>query len=371
MSLTTSETETKTAEAPKPQGGWKETVKTLILALVLALTFRTCAYEPFHIPSGSMKSNLLIGDYLFVSKFAYGYSRFSLPWYMKLLPIKGRYMGDAPKRGDVIVFHPPMLSDLSDPFIKRLVGMPGDRIRVKDAVLYINDKPLKKEYVDDWFDVDEQNTLERYRETLPEGQEIITLHETKPLKYQLVQVLKYFASDEVRNDMKDEANQHINFVRMTAVQKDEANDLFTSVLGRNFSLNNARLEDKDSLDALATQIARTVKLKFPGKADKWAALLAALHANDKTLSDGHPLKHYSTQKEYPLEGFDAENTPEYVVPAGHYFMMGDNRDNSRDSRFPDPVVYVPAENLIGRADIIVFSWGGDYFFRFTRFLKTL
>lgn len=371
MSLTTSETETKAAEVPKPQGGWKETVKTLILALILALTFRTCAYEPFHIPSGSMKSNLLIGDYLFVSKFSYGYSRFSLPWYLKLLPVKGRYMEGKPVRGDVIVFHPPMLSDMSDPFIKRLVGMPGDRIRVKEAVLYINDKPIKKEYIDDWYDTDEQNTLERYRETLPEGQEVITLHETKPLKYQIAQMLKFFAADEVRNDSRDEANAHIDFVRMTTVQKSEANDLFTAVLGRNFSLDNARIDDKDSLDALATQVTKAAKLKFTGKADKWAAMLAAMHAKEDVLSQNHPFKRYATQKEFPLEGFDAENTPEYVVPAGHYFMMGDNRDNSRDSRFPDPVVYVPAENLIGRADIIVFSWGGDYFFRWGRFLNTL
>lgn len=254
MSVSNSETNIKSTEPSKPSGGMWDTIKTLFLAVVLALTFRTCAFEPFHIPSGSMKSNLLIGDYLFVSKFSYGYSRYSLPWYLKQLPFQGRLFGEQPKRGDIIVFHPPKLPLMADPYIKRLVGMPGDKIQVKDAVLYINDKPLAKEFVDDWRDADNGSTLGRFKETLPEGKEILTLHEK---------------------------NRGIQ------------------------------------------------------------------------------------------AGFDAENTPEYVVPAGHYFMMGDNRDNSRDSRFPDPVNFVPEENLIGRADIILFSWGGESYLRWDRFFRAL
>lgn len=246
-------------EKPR-EGSWWQTIKTLILAVAIALAFRTCAYEPFHIPSGSMKSNLLIGDYLFVSKFSYGYSRYSLPWYLKLAPLQGRILYTEPKRGDIIVFHPPKLPLMADPYIKRLIGLPGDHIQIKNAVLHINGTAVKKDYVDDWFDKDTGATLERYRETLPEGKQIITLHEKN---------------------------------------------------------HQAPIAPDGSM------------------------------------------------------GFDAENTPEYIVPEGHYFMMGDNRDNSRDSRFPDPVNYVPADNLIGRADIILLSWGGESFLRWDRFVTLL
>ncbi len=216
---------------------WKETFKTIIYAIVFAVMFRSFAYEPFHIPSGSMKSNLLIGDYLFVSKFSYGYSRYSLPYVFKLLPFHGRIFRSVPQRGDVVVFHPPGLPPLGDSFIKRLIGLPGDHIQMKDGVLYINDKAVKKEPVDDWVDRDKEGegaVLHRFRETLPEGKEYLMLNAEMP----------------------------------SAV----------------------------------------------------------------------------------------ENTGVYTVPEGHYFMMGDNRDNSRDSRFPDPVGYVPEENIIGRADLVLFSW---------------
>jgi len=216
---------------------WKETVKTVLFAVVFAVIFRSFAYEPFHIPSGSMKSNLLVGDYLFVSKFSYGYSRYSLPYVFKLLPFHDRIFRSSPKRGDIVVFHPPGLPPLGDSYIKRLIGLPGDRIQMKDSVLYINDQPLKKEYADDWVDrekVGEEVTLHRYKETMPEGKEYLILNAEIP----------------------------------SAV----------------------------------------------------------------------------------------ENTEMYVVPPGHYFMMGDNRDNSRDSRFLSPVGYVPEENIIGRADLILFSW---------------
>lgn len=229
---------------------WKETIKTVVYALLFALLFRSFIYEPFHIPSGSMKSNLLIGDYLFVSKFSYGYSRFSFPFVLKLLPIQGRIFETPPKRGDIVVFHPPGLPPLGDQFIKRIIGLPGDRIQLKNAVVYINEKPMAKEYVDEWADKDRNGQtvmLKRYRETTPEGKSYLIL-------------------------------------------------------------------------------------------------------NTKTMGE-------------------AENTDVYTVPAGDYFMMGDNRDNSRDSRFGDPVGFVPEENIIGRADLILFSWACDFVCTDRFFLK--
>jgi signal peptidase I len=221
------------------KGDFKETIKTILYALVFALIFRSFVYEPFHIPSGSMKSNLLIGDYLFVSKFSYGYSNYSFPSILKYLPIEGRIFGSQPKRGDVIVFHPSKLPVLGDSYIKRLVGMPGDRVQVKQGFVYINDVAMKQEYINDWTDKDFQTNapiLKRYKETNPEG-----------VSYEI-------------------------------------------------------LHDASQFDA------------------------------------------------------PQENTKEYIVPAKHYFLMGDNRDNSRDSRFADPVGFIPEENLIGRADLILFSW---------------
>src|SRR5467141_3614728 len=115
----------------KSTGGVVETVKTVVYAVLIALVVRTVAYEPFNIPSGSMVPTLLVGDYLFVSKFAYGYSRYSLPLGLPLF--SGRVLSREPQRGDVIVFKLPR--DNSTDYIKRLVGLPGDRIQVKDSVL--------------------------------------------------------------------------------------------------------------------------------------------------------------------------------------------------------------------------------------------
>ena len=213
-------------------GGAGETIKIIIQALILALVVRTLLFQPFNIPSGSMKSTLLIGDYLFVSKYAYGYSRFSLPFGPHLFD--GRIWSTPPLRGDIVVFKLPR--DDSTDYIKRVIGLPGDRIQVKGGVLFINDKEVPREYVgtfdDDGF-VDKQ-----YRETLPNGVSYITL-------------------DRGDNGLED-------------------------------------------------------------------------------------------------------NTQVFEVPPDHYFMMGDNRDNSTDSRVPPAsggVGYVPFENLVGRAEIIFFSLG--------------
>ena len=120
------------AAAKKKDGIW-ETVKTVVYALLIAGVFRTLFFQPFWIPSGSMKDTLLIGDFLFVNKMAYGYSRYSCPFAM--CPFSGRIWGAEPERGDVIVFrHPTQNTD----FIKRVVGLPGDSIQMRNGVLYVN-----------------------------------------------------------------------------------------------------------------------------------------------------------------------------------------------------------------------------------------
>ncbi len=217
----------------KKPNQWGDSLRTVVMAILLAVAVRSLAFEPFHIPSGSMKSNLLIGDYLFVSKFSYGYSRYSFPFGIPFF--HGRVMGSEPKRGDVVVFRFPPNPSID--YIKRVIGLPGDHVQVKEGIVYINGKALDRRYIDDFSDKENNmvKAVPRFTETLPEGKVITILKE-----------------------------QGI---------------------------------------------------------------------------------------------YSANNTPEYVVPEGHYFMMGDNRDNSRDSRFE--VGFVPAENLIGRAEIIWFSTDGS------------
>jgi signal peptidase I len=219
----------------KSAGGILDTAKTIVYAVLIALVVRTVAYEPFNIPSGSMIPTLLVGDYLFVSKFSYGYSRYSLPFGLPLF--SGRIFFHSPERGDVAVFKLP--TDNSTDYIKRLVGLPGDRIQVKNGILYINDQPCPRQRVDDYIYEEGGSVmpLARYIETLPNGR-------THPI----------------------------------------------------------------------------IK-----------------------LGDNGPL----------------DNTQVYHVPPGEYFAMGDNRDNSQDSRVLSAVGYVPAENLVGRAEFIFFSTDGS------------
>src|SRR5580698_10582973 len=136
--------------ASKTSSGLSETIKTLVYAVVIALFIRTFFYEPFSIPSASMVPTLLVGDYLFVSKFSYGYSRYSLPLGLPLIPGPGRLFFRSPQRGDVVVFKLPR--DPSVDFIKRLIGLPGDRIQMKNNVLYINDVPVQMQRIDPFFD---------------------------------------------------------------------------------------------------------------------------------------------------------------------------------------------------------------------------
>jgi signal peptidase I len=242
-----------------------EIVKTLLWAAVIAIFIRTFAYEPFNIPSGSMVPTLLVGDYLFVSKMAYGYSKYSFPG--GLIPVEGRIWEGAPTRGEVVVFRPPREPETD--FIKRVIGLPGDRIQVRQGRLYINDVMVERQRIEDYVDPDAPESVDpdmpgnrpspQYLETLPGG-----------------------------------------------------------VTHRIVELNG----DSNS---------------------------------------------------------PADNTPVYVVPPDHYFMMGDNRDGSNDSRTVigvdqrcksgtidasnkdclGVVGFVPKENLIGPAKILFWSYAVD------------
>ncbi|MBN8951062.1 MULTISPECIES: signal peptidase I [unclassified Rhizobium] len=225
-------------KAVKQQNALWENIKVIVQALVLAMIIRTFLFQPFTIPSGSMMPTLLVGDYIFVNKFAYGYSKYSMPFSPDLF--SGRIFGSEPQRGDVVVFRFPPNPDVD--YIKRVIGLPGDRVQMKNDILYINGQAVPRE---------------------PHGT---------------------FASD-----YSQEPGDHI-------------------------AVYSERLPDGKVYDTLD------------------------LSPNSR-----------------------GDNTQEYVVPPGHYFMMGDNRDNSDDSRFD--VGYVPAENLIGRASIIFFSLGHDTSFR--------
>ena len=258
-------------------GGWGETIRTVVYAVLIALVVRTFAIEPFNIPSGSMIPTLLVGDYLFVSKYSYGYSKHSFPFSAGLFP--GRIFGSPPERGDVAVFKYPgdqgQGVNRTD-YIKRIVGMPGDRIQVTNGVLHINGTAVPRlrigDYVRGTNGQYQKGTL--YSEQLPNGRRYTVL-------------------------------------------------------------------------------------------------------------------------EYTDNGM-ADNTPEFLVPAGSYFVMGDNRDDSLDSRtrlmlrdFSGSTRdrdqlgwYVPSENLVGRAEFIFFShdpavagwlepWKWPQAIRFNRFFMAI
>jgi len=237
--------------------GIAEFFKTIVYALLIAGVFRTLFFQPFFIPSGSMKDTLLIGDFIFVNKMAYGYSRYSCP--MALCPITGRILGAEPKRGDVVVFR--HASDGND-FIKRVIGLPGDTIQMKDGIVYINDQAAPQ--------VD-AGTFEEVFE--PQGGD-----------------------------------------------------------GRTPScMNNPS----------------------PGE-------ICESQRKIETLPNGvsHDVLNIANTPQ--------DNTQVYTIPPGNLFVMGDNRDNSQDSRFltPGGVGILPQEYLIGRADRIIFSSAGRSLFYF-------
>lgn len=150
------------------QPTWLEFGKTIGWAVLIAIAFRSFLFEPFSIPSGSMLPTLKVGDYLFVSKYSYGYSRYSLPF--GLLPVRGRIFGGEPARGDVIVFRRPGQEDVD--FIKRLIGLPGDRIQVRNSTVYINDRAVARQVVD--IDSTEAGSTP-FMETLPNGRQYMVL----------------------------------------------------------------------------------------------------------------------------------------------------------------------------------------------------
>ena len=210
-----------------------EFAKTIIWAVLIATVVRTTSYEPFNIPSGSMVPTLLVGDYLFVSKFSYGYSRYSMPLSPPI--ISERIFSSLPARGDVAVFRKPTDTDVD--YIKRIIGLPGDKIQMKSGSLYINGNLVKRRSVDGMPKMDpfgRKFLVPQFLETLPNGR-----------SYRIIEVLG--------------------------------------------------------------------------------------------------------------DNGGADNTRVFSVPRGHYFMMGDNRDNSVDSR-DSTVGFVPFQNFIGQADIIFWSW---------------
>jgi signal peptidase I len=175
----------KTASAPpqstKQRIDW-EFVKTIAFAVALAVVFRSFAYEPFHIPSGSMKSTLLVGDYIWVSKHAYGYSRFSFPFALPLF--EGRIMESMPERGDLVVFRPP--SRPRTDYIKRVIGLPGDKIQMQEGRLYINGARVEQEALPPFFDHQPSGTarkIMRFEEKLPGGvtHEVLDSNQFGPL----------------------------------------------------------------------------------------------------------------------------------------------------------------------------------------------
>jgi signal peptidase I len=219
--------------APSGLSAIWDNVKTIFWALLLAMVIRFAIAQPFRIPSGSMQPTLLVGDYIVVTKWSYGYSKFSLS------PLNfgppGRIFGSEPTRGDVLVFRPSGIEDKD--FVKRLIGLPGDKIQVIDSVLHINGEPVKREHIGTRSFTDQfgrVEPVEQYVETLPNGVSYTTF------------------------DYSDTAGDH---------------------------------------------------------------------------------------------------TQTYEVPEGHYMMMGDNRDNSADSRYEmGGFGFVPYDHLVGKAQFVFVSF---------------
>ena len=163
------------AEPKQPEGQLAQAVRFWLPVLILVVVVRTVLFQPFHIPSESMQATLLVGDSLFVSKYSYGYSRYSLPFSPPLF--SGRILAAQPRRGDIAVFRLPR--DDSQDLIKRVIGLPGDRIQMIGGLLHINGEPVKREQIEDFLDTDDTPgrtlRIKRWRETLPEGKSYTTL----------------------------------------------------------------------------------------------------------------------------------------------------------------------------------------------------
>ncbi len=244
--LMANDTKTKPARSETPRSETSETFRFLLKLAVVVLILRSFIFAPFSIPSESMLPRLLIGDYLFVSKWNYGYSRWSLPAGVPLIP--GRILGSTPTRGDVVVFRAPEVLDHD--VIKRVIGLPGETVQMRQGVVYLNGKPIPKLRIAD----------------------------------------------------------------------------FTIPLTANFDAEKC-----------GAQICRYPRFR-------------------ETLPNGRSYE-VLDQAELP----DRDDTGLYTIPAGHIFVMGDNRDDSGDSRFPAPqgMGYVPLENVEGKAVVNFFSTDGN------------
>lgn len=225
----------KTKQKKSAKESFIEFVKTIVVAGAIAIVIRTFVFEAFHVPTPSLVPSVLVGDYLFVSKSTYGYSRYSFPFSIKLF--EGRIMGDTkPKQGEIAVFRLPNQPDIF--YVKRVIGTPGDQIQMIQGVLHVNGKPVELRQIEDYIDTDENGitaNIPQYIETLPNG-----------VKHKIV-------------------------------------------------------------------------MRKPFGTSRW------------------------------------DNTEIYEVPAGHYFMMGDNRQNSLDSRDSDRLGFVPEIFFVGKAQYIFFS----------------
>lgn len=237
----------------KSKNSFFSNLKSILFAIFIALIIRSFIVEPFNIPSGSMKPNLLVGDFIFVSKWSYGYSKHSLPFSINLIPDK--IFSKLPKRGDIVVFKTP--SDNRTDYIKRVIGLPGDKIKISNGSIIINDNLILKKKINDFIDIKNEGNFHRVR-----------------------QYTEYFFDNEYNV-----------------------------------------LDETDN-------------------------------------------------------GF-VDNTPLYIVPESHFFVMGDNRDNSADSRIfqnpsiPNKVGFVPIENLVGKAQFIWFSLENARFYQLWKWFKSI
>ena len=192
----------------KNKGGFIDTLKTVVYAVLIAMIVRTFGFEPFNIPSGSMVPTLLVGDYLFVSKASYGYSKHSLMFSLPVIP--DRIWFTEPKRGDVTVFKLP--SDNSTDYIKRIIGLPGDKIQMKNGRLFINGRIVERERINDFVQTSFNGSVKmtpQYKETLPNGKTHSILEEwgdTGPLDNTPVYKVPtghYFAMGDNRGNSQD------------------------------------------------------------------------------------------------------------------------------------------------------------------------